>query len=32
VRWVLPRSIGSVDTTKDVPEMLIREVLGELSR
>jgi 3-dehydroquinate synthetase len=32
VRWVLPRKIGTVDTSIDVPVTYIREVLTELSR
>lgn len=31
IRWVLPRSIGTVDTTTDMPVELIRQVLAELS-
>lgn len=31
IRWVLPKGIGSVDTTTDVPASLVRWVLGELS-
>jgi 3-dehydroquinate synthase len=31
IRWVLPRAIGGVDTTTDIPVELIRQVLVELS-
>ncbi len=30
LRWVLPRRIGEVEITEDVPETLLRDVLGRL--
>lgn len=31
IRWVLPKGIGTVDMTTDVPVSLVREVLSDLS-
>lgn len=32
IRWVLPKGIGTVDMTTDVPGSAVREVLDELAR
>lgn len=32
LRWILPRRVGEVEITEDVPETLVREVLQQLPR